>query len=266
MSTTCGAFADGVSSCNFDVEPLFVGSFPLSGRRFVPSSGCCVGCKEVARISPRRTVTHAHGEARGSGRSPCSDRSDPVVRSKQRIVLPGRLDLTYPPAVGERRYHVAQVNIGRLRAPLDSPLVQDFVAQLDPINHIADRSPGFVWRLQTEDGNATAIRPFEDETLLVNMSVWESVEALGEFVYASRHLDVLRRRKEWFERIADPIAALWWIPAGNIPTLEDAEERLEHLRVHGPTSYAFTLRTHFRPPSDLVVEATEDDRWPCPVD
>jgi hypothetical protein len=171
----------------------------------------------------------------------------------------------YPPPVIDRSYHVAQVNIGRLRAPLDSPIVRDFVDLLDPINELADRSPGFVWRLQTEDGNATAIRPFDDVSLLVNMSVWQSVEALGAFVYESRHLSVLRRRKEWFERIAEPIVALWWVRAGTIPTLAEAKERLEHIRVHGPTPYAFTLRTHFPPPSEGDYPAIEDDRWPCPV-
>ena len=172
---------------------------------------------------------------------------------------------SYASAVTDPRYHVAQVNIGRLRAPLDSSLVQGFVDLLDPINQLADRSPGFVWRLQTEDGNATAIRPFEDDSLLVNMSVWESVEALGHFVYESRHLDALRRRKEWFGRIADPILALWWIPAGTLPTLEDARERLEHLGAHGATPYAFTLRKHFPPPSEPDPSAIEDERWPCPV-
>jgi Domain of unknown function (DUF3291) len=160
---------------------------------------------------------------------------------------------------------VAQVNIGRLRAPIDSPLVKDFVDLLDPINKLADRSPGFVWRLQTEDGNATAVRPFEDEGILVNMSVWESVEALGAFVYESRHLDVLRRRKEWFERMDESYLALWWVPTGRIPTVADAVERIEHIREHGPTPYAFTLRTHFLPPSEEHPWAVDDDRWPCPV-
>jgi Domain of unknown function (DUF3291) len=162
-------------------------------------------------------------------------------------------------------YHVAQVNIGRLRAPVDSAIVRDFVDLLDPINALADRSPGFVWRLQTEDGNATAIRPFDDASLLVNMSVWESVETLGAFVYESRHLGVLRRRKEWFERIAEPIVALWWVRTGTIPTVAGAKDRLDHIRMHGPTPYAFTLRRHFPPPSEGEYRAIEDDRWPCPV-
>src|SRR5919198_2764622 len=98
-------------------------------------------------------------------------------------------------------FHLAQVNIGRLRAPLDDPSMLGFVSQLDPINAIADRSPGFVWRLQTDEGTATAVRPFEDERLLINMSVWESLEALADFVYRSAHTPVMRRRREWFEHL-----------------------------------------------------------------
>jgi hypothetical protein len=151
-------------------------------------------------------------------------------------------------------YVLAQVNIGRLTAPLDSPRLADFVAGLDEVNAAAETAPGFVWRLQTEDGNATAIRAFErdaegsDGGILVNMSVWESVEALGTYVYGETHRAVLRRRREWFEQMKDAFAALWWIPRGHIPTVGEAEDRLAHLRVNGPAPYAFTMRTHFPPP------------------
>jgi hypothetical protein len=120
------------------------------------------------------------------------------------------------------RFHLAQVNIGRLRAPLDSPTLAGFVAQLEPINVLADGSPGFVWRLQTEDGNATAIRVFDD--LMVNMSVWESIDALAAFVYRSGHIEVMQRRREWFERMAVAYQCLWWVPAGHIPTVGEAED------------------------------------------
>ena len=115
-------------------------------------------------------------------------------------------------------YLLAQVNIGRMREPLDSPLLADFVAALDPVNAAADAAPGFIWRLQTEDGNATAVHAFEwDQAgsagVLVNMSVWESVEALAAYVYSDAHRQVLRRRRHWFERMAEAYAALWWIPA-----------------------------------------------------
>ena len=139
-------------------------------------------------------------------------------------------------------WHLAQVNIALPREPLDAPLLADFVAALAPVNAVADASPGFVWRLQTEDGDATAIRAFGDDRLIVNMSVWESVEALRGFVYGEAHAAVLRRRREWFERLAEPETALWWVAAGATPTIGDAEERLAHLRAHGPTSVAFTLR------------------------
>jgi len=167
---------------------------------------------------------------------------------------------------------LAQVNIGRLVAPLDSPRLADFVAGLDPVNAVADGAPGFVWRLQTEDGNATALRAFEadaegcDGGILINMSVWESVEALAAFVYGDEHLAVLRRRREWFERLKDAYAALWWVPRGHIPTITEAEERVKSLREHGPTPFAFTLRVHFpAPDSDETGARVSPEDWACPV-
>jgi hypothetical protein len=148
-------------------------------------------------------------------------------------------------------WHLAQVNIALPREPLDTPLLADFVAALAPVNAVADASPGFVWRLQTEDGDATAIRAFGDDRLIVNMSVWESVEALRAFVHGHGHAAVLRRRREWFERLGEAETALWWVPAGTLPTIADAEERLAHLRAHGATPRAFTLRTTFPAPAPL---------------
>ncbi len=147
--------------------------------------------------------------------------------------------------------HLAQVNVARLAAPLDSPQLADFVANLDPVNAIADASPGFVWRLQTESGDATALRIFDDDWIIVNMSVWDSLEALRDYVYRSAHADVLRRRQEWFEQMAEAHVALWWIEAGTLPTLDDARERLMTLRAEGPTQQAFTLRQPYpaRPPA-----------------
>ena len=167
---------------------------------------------------------------------------------------------------------LAQVNIGRLVAPLESPRLADFVAGLDPVNAVADGAPGFVWRLQTEDGNATALRAFEadaegsDGGILINMSVWESVEALAAFVCGDEHLAVLRRRREWFERMRDAYTALWWIPRGHIPTIREAEDRVQHLRAHGPTPYAFTLREHFPPPDSHELEMLlSPEDWTCPA-
>jgi hypothetical protein len=137
---------------------------------------------------------------------------------------------------------LAQVNVARLGAPLDSPQLADFVANLERINAVADASPGFVWRLQTETGDATSLRIFDDDWLIVNMSVWDSLEALRTYVYRSPHADVLRRRQEWFEKMVEANVALWWIEAGTLPTLRDAEERLLRLRAEGSTSDAFTLK------------------------
>jgi hypothetical protein len=146
------------------------------------------------------------------------------------------------------QFHLAQVNIGRFRAPIDDPIMEGFRSQLDPINELADRSPGFVWRLQTEDGNATAIRPYADELMAINMSVWESLETLQQFVYRSVHVGPIRDRKAWFEPIDGPILALWWVPAGHIPTVAEALERLQWLKERGPSADAFTFRTPFPSP------------------
>jgi hypothetical protein len=147
------------------------------------------------------------------------------------------------------RFHLAQLNIGRFRAPLEDPVMEGFRTRLDPINALADGASGFVWRLQTDEGNATAIRPYAgDDLMAVNLSVWESLESLRQFVYNSPHLETLRGRKQWFEPVDGPILVLWWVPAGQIPTVAEAQERLAHLREHGPTPHAFTFRTPFRAP------------------
>jgi hypothetical protein len=166
------------------------------------------------------------------------------------------------------RFHLAQLNIGRFRAPLDDPIMEGFRTALDPINALADGAPGFVWRLQTEEGNATAIRPYAgDDLMAINLSVWKSLESLRQFVYKSPHLETLRARKQWFEPIDGPILVLWWIPAGQIPTVAEAQGRLQHLRVHGPTSHAFTFKTPFPAPvqqASLVDDSheTTNDRIP----
>ncbi len=165
-------------------------------------------------------------------------------------------------------FHLAQLNIGRMVAPIDSPEVADFVAALDPVNAIADTAPGFVWRLQTEDGNATAIHIFDDDLLLVNMSLWESLDALAGFVYRSDHVAVMRRRTEWFERMDQAFLVLWWVPVGTIPSTADAQARLEMLRRDGPSPEAFTFRTHYPPPRSASSDAPASDvdgRWTCPT-
>ncbi|MFD0823486.1 DUF3291 domain-containing protein, partial [Micromonospora zhanjiangensis] len=138
-------------------------------------------------------------------------------------------------------HHLAQLNIARLRAPIDSPVLADFVARLPEINGLAERSPGYVWRLQDESGDATALRPFEPD-VIVNLTVWHSVEALHGFVFRTAHLEPMRRRREWFVPLDGPHLVLWWIPAGTLPTLADAADRLDLLRRGGPSPQAFTLR------------------------
>jgi hypothetical protein len=146
-------------------------------------------------------------------------------------------------------YHLAQANIGRFLAPIDDPVMAGFKNQLDAINALADAAPGFVWRLQTEDGNATAVRPDDHDPLMaINMSVWESVESLQQYVYRSDHVGPLRDRKQWFEKIEGPILVLWWIPAGHLPTVAEAMAKLAHLKQHGPTRDAFTFRASFPAP------------------
>jgi hypothetical protein len=159
-------------------------------------------------------------------------------------------------------HHIAQINVSRPAEPLDSRRLADFVAALDPINALADTAPGFVWRLQTEDGNATAVRVLDDDQLIVNMSVWESIEALGAFVFRSAHTGVMRRRREWFVPMLESTTALWWVPAGALPTVADGEQRLRRLRAHGPTPDAFTFRAPF--PSPEGVSAGEEN-WFCPA-
>jgi hypothetical protein len=161
-------------------------------------------------------------------------------------------------------YHLAQVNTSRLLAPLTSPLLKDFVSQLDEVNAIADGAPGFVWRLRTEDNNATAIRVFDDDNVIVNMSVWESVESLADFVFRNNgHLSVLRGRREWFAVPTEAMNALWWVRAGHSPTVAEAEDRILHLRKHGPGRYAFGFRTLFPAPGQDAARSEDD--WFCPI-
>jgi hypothetical protein len=161
------------------------------------------------------------------------------------------------------RFHLAQANIGRIRAPLQDPIMEGFRTQLDPINALADRTPGFVWRLQTEDGNAMAIRPYADEFMAINMSVWDTLEALQQFVYRSAHVGPLRDRKQWFEPMEGPILVLWWIPAGHIPTVAEAKDRLQYLKEHGPSQHAFTFRTPFPSPDQQADDVRGLDAEFC---
>ena len=147
-------------------------------------------------------------------------------------------------------YHLAQINIARMLAPIDDPIMAEFVAQLPPINALADQSPGFVWRLQSESGDATSIRVYDDDFIIVNLTVWESVDALREYVYKSAHQGVLRDRKRWFEKFDGSYYALWWVPAGHYPSTGEGKERLDYLREHEETAYAFSFKNVFPKPSE----------------
>jgi len=145
------------------------------------------------------------------------------------------------------RYELAQLNIANMKQPLESPTMADFVANLDRINALAESSPGFVWRLKSDEGDATAFRPLGEETL-VNVSVWRDVESLNRYVYQSAHVEIMRRRKEWFERMREAWVVLWWVPKGHRPTVDEAIAKLELLLAKGPTAEAFTFRQAFLAP------------------
>jgi hypothetical protein len=145
-------------------------------------------------------------------------------------------------------YHLAQVNIGRLRAPLDDPRTAGFVSQLEPVNALADRASGFVWRLRSNSGNATDVPFNDDPAVMVNLSVWESLEALRAYTYGPGHVEVFRQRAQWFEPMSRPHYCLWWVPAGHIPSVAEARERLEHYQKHGATPCAFWFSQLFPAP------------------
>lgn len=154
-------------------------------------------------------------------------------------------------------HQLAQLNVASLVAPIDSPELADFVAKLDEVNALAERSPGFVWRFQTGEGNATsAEHPFGDD-VIPNMSVWTSIEALHGYVYRSAHTFVMARRSEWFHRMRESHSVLWWVPAGHRPTLDEAHGRLERLRAEGPGARAFTFKRSW-PAPDAGAGAAPD--------
>src|SRR5262249_13366 len=145
------------------------------------------------------------------------------------------------------KYELAQLNIARMKEPLESPTMADFVANLVRINALAESSPGFVWRLQTDEGDATGLRPLGEDTL-VNISVWKDVQSLNKYVYQSAHAEIMRRRKEWFERTREAYVVLWWVPQGHRPDVSEALAKLELLRAKRPTPQAFPFPKAFAAP------------------
>ncbi len=149
------------------------------------------------------------------------------------------------------QYQLAQVNIAQAKDEMNTETMIGFVNRLDEINTLAEKSDGFVWRLQSDDGgDATSIRVFDDPLLLVNMSVWDDVESLRNFVYKSLHIELVRDREAWFDKISAIHQALWWVPKGHTPTTQEAKEKLEALREKGATQKAFTFGKPFPKPNE----------------
>ena len=143
--------------------------------------------------------------------------------------------------------YLAQLNIAKALYPLESVEMKDFMDNLDPVNAIAESSEGFVWRLQDDSGDATSIHVFDDPNIIINMSVWQSADALKNFMFRTHHRDFMRRKKEWFQVMAEDTYVLWWIEKDSLPTIEQALERLNYLREHGDSPYAFTFKSNFTP-------------------
>lgn len=162
------------------------------------------------------------------------------------------------------RHQLAQLNIAELKAPIDSPELEDFVDNLDRINALAESSPGFVWRLIGEGNDATSLRPLGDN-IIVNMSVWKNVSSLRDFVYKTAHVQILKRKREWFTRMADAHMCLWWVPEGHEPTVAEAVQRLEHLRRHGPTTESFTFVEAFAAPDAINAGKPFSIKDACPA-
>jgi hypothetical protein len=162
------------------------------------------------------------------------------------------------------KYQLVQLNIARMKELLESPSMADFVANLDRINTLAERSAGFVWRLKDDCGSAVAMRPFGDD-VIVNMSMWTDVASLSNYAFKSAHVEIMRRRREWFERMAEAFAVLWWVPKGHVPSIAEAKERLEHLRKFGATPHAFTFKEAHPAPdaSKASLVSTSDDVCPA---
>jgi hypothetical protein len=155
-----------------------------------------------------------------------------------------------PPA-----WHLAQFNVGRLHEPLDHPDTAEFVAALGPINELAESAPGFVWRLTDESGQSSSyVRADDDPLVVINLSVWKSPDDLYDFVFRSAHTEFLRRRREWFSRMKEAILVCWWVPAGHVPSVDEALDRLDRLRRDGVSDDAFTLRDR-RPRPSFSVES-----------
>ena len=167
--------------------------------------------------------------------------------------------MTHHLGVSGNGYHVAQLNVGRAVAALDDPRLADFMNWLDEINALAERSPGFIWRQQGDNGNNTGLKVDDDPLFIVNLSVWASIDDLHAFTYRSDHKTVFARRYDWFERADGPNVVLWWQPAGTLPDVYDALARLGRLAADGPTAEAFTFKAPYPPPDAIESESVLAD-------
>lgn len=158
-----------------------------------------------------------------------------------------------PTPIEGQAFHLAQINVALMKAPLDDPLMVEFANALHEVNSTADRSPGFIWRLQTASGNATDIRAYSDPKMLVNLSVWQDVASLKTYVYKTLHGEFFVRRRQWFEKYSDEHFAMWWIPAGHQPTVEEGKVKLQHLASQGDSLAAFTFAKPYPPPFSFEV-------------
>jgi hypothetical protein len=161
-------------------------------------------------------------------------------------------------------YQLAQINVAALKAPLDSPVLKDFVDNLERINALAESSPGFVWRLVGDGNDATSLRPLGDD-VIVNMSVWRDTNALRDFTYKTAHVEIMRRRREWFTRMADAYMVLWWVPTGHEPTVAEAVAKLTVLRERGPSMEAFTFGEAYSAPDASGSGAPFSIKDSCPA-
>ena len=154
-------------------------------------------------------------------------------------------------------YQLAEINVARMKGyDINDPVMKEFVDNLGRVNKLAESSQGFVWRLKDESNNATSLNPYDDEQVIINISVWENIDSLERFTYQTFHTEFLRRRKEWFQKFGKAYLAMWWIPTGQFPTVEEAVARLDYLEANGPTERAFSFRKKYDSPSaaDLTKE------------
>jgi hypothetical protein len=141
--------------------------------------------------------------------------------------------------------HLAQLNIAKAKYSLEAPEIKEFIDNLTPVNEIAESSDGFIWRLKDESGDATNIKAFSDPKIIVNMSVWNSIDSLKNFMFRTHHRNFLRRKNEWFDSMPEDSYVLWWVPIGHIPSIEEAVDKLEFLRKNGDTANAFSFKSNF---------------------